>query len=81
MQNLQDLALNALKMKLFLQGINIVPKNLAGKICKIIFLQDFDQTLQENYVTIFLARFLQEFLNLARKASFLMQGLQDMRKI
>ena len=68
-------------MKLFLQDINIVPKNLAGKICNIIFLQDFDQILQENYVTIFLARFLQEFLNLARKASFLMQGLQDMRKI
>ena len=44
---LQDLALIltslALKMKLFLQDI----KNLTRKNCKIIFLQDFDQILQE----------------------------------
>ena len=36
LQDLQDLASLALKMKLFLQDM----KNLARKICKIIFLQD-----------------------------------------
>ena len=44
-------------------------KNLARKICKIIFLQDFDQILQENYLTIFLGIFLQDFLAISCKKS------------
>ena len=33
-------------------------KNLARKFCKIIFLQDFDHTLQENYLTILSCKIL-----------------------
>ena len=47
----------------------------------MIFLQDFDQILQENYLTFFLESFLQDVLYLARKASFLVENLQDMCKI
>ena len=36
----------------------------------MIFLQDFDQSLQENQLTDFLARLVQYFLFLGRKASF-----------
>ena len=71
LQDLQDLALNlanlALIMKLFLQDEQSC-KNLARKTCKIIFLQDYDQILHENYLTI----------SLARKASFLVQDMQDL---
>ena len=56
LQDLQDLALNiaslALKMKLVLQDIKILQES-CKKILKIIFLQDFDQILQKNYLTIF----------------------------
>ena len=52
LQDLQDLALNlALKIKLFLQDMKNLAryekscKNLARKICKIIFLQDLVQDL------------------------------------
>ena len=80
LQDLQDLALYlaslALKMKLFLQDL----KNLARKNSKIIFLQDLIKFLQENLIILqtFLARFLQHSSYLARKASFLVQDLQDL---
>ena len=65
---LQDLAQNlaslALKMKFFLQDM----KNLARKICKIIFLQDFDQILQENYLTIFSCKILARFFISCKKS-------------
>ena len=67
----QNLASLALKMKLFFARYENSCKNLVRKFCKISFLQDFDHILQENYLTNFLARFLQDFLYLARKASFL----------
>ena len=44
------------------------------------FLQDLIKVLQENYLKIFLARFLQDPLYLARKATFLVQDLQDLMK-
>ena len=47
------------------------------KFVSLFFLQDFDQILQENYLAIFLAILLQNFLYLARKASY----LQDTCKI
>ena len=53
-------------------------KNLARKNFKIIFLQDLIKILQENYLAFYLAIFLQDFLYLARKASFLAQDLQGM---
>ena len=50
LQDLQDLALNlvslTLKMKLFLQELKnpaLTLQELARKMCKIIFLQDFNQ--------------------------------------
>ena len=63
-------------MKLFLQ-------ELARKKCKIIFLQDVIKILQENYVSYnfflqVLARSVHDFSILARKASFLVQVLQDL---
>ena len=75
LQALQDLSQNlatlALKMKLFLQDMN----NLAGKICKIIFLQEFDQILQENYRMIFLARF---FVSCKKSFTFSARYVQDL---
>ena len=56
-------------------------KNLTRKKCKTIFLQDLIKILQENHLAIFPARFLQDILYFARKASFLVQDLQDMCKI
>ena len=56
-------------------------KNLARKICRISFLQNFHQILQENYLTTFSCKFLARFLYLARKASILVQDLQDMCKM
>ena len=85
LQDLQDLALNlaslALKIKLFLQDI----KNLA----RILLEKNQDNFLARVSITsckkiilqFFLARYLQEFLCLARIASFLVQDLQDMCKI
>ena len=79
MQDLQDLALNlaslALKIKLFLQelkNLELILQELTRKICKIIFLQDFNHILQV------LARSVQDFSILARKASFLVQDLQGL---
>ena len=43
-------------------------KNLARKICKIIFLQDFDQILQENYLTIFSCKILARFFISCKKS-------------
>ena len=60
----QNLASLALKMKLFLQDM----KNLARKFCKIIFLQDFDQTMQENYPTIFSCKILARFFVSCKKS-------------
>ena len=45
------------------------------KFVSLFFLQDFDQILQENYLAIFLAILLQNFLYLARKASYLQEKL------
>ena len=45
------------------------------------FVKKASVIVQENYLTIFLARFLQAFLCAARKVSFLVQDLQDMCKI
>ena len=45
-------------------------KNLARKICKISFLQDFDQILQENYLQIFSCKTLQDFSVLQEKLHF-----------
>ena len=62
----------------FLKDLQDLAQNLASLALKMkLFLQDLDQILQENYLTIFLARFLQDFSYLARKASFLVQDLQD----
>ena len=76
-QNLQDLALNlarlALKMKLFLQELKnlaLILHELARKNCKIIFLQDMIKILQENYLTFFLARSVQDFQFLQEKLHF-----------
>ena len=71
--SLQDLTLSlaslALKIKLFLQDINNLARILQEKFKKI-FLQDFDYILQENYLTIFLARPLQDFYVLQEKLHF-----------
>ena len=67
LQDLQDLALNlaslALKMKLFLQELKnlaLILQELVRKNCKIIFLQDFNHILQENYLAVFSCKFLQD---------------------
>ena len=39
-------------MKLFLQDTKNIAMILQEKLQEIIFLQDFDQILQENYLTI-----------------------------
>ena len=74
-----DFACLALKMKLSCKILQSC-KNLTRKNCKIIFLQDFDQILQVRI--LFLAKFLQlrSFIS-CKKASFLVQDLQDMCKI
>ena len=86
---LQDLAQNlaslALKMKLFLQDM----KNLARKFCKIIFLQDFDQILQEDYLTIFSCKILarifvsckKSFIFSARLARYVQDLVQDLASL
>ena len=56
----------------------IRPWNLARKNCKIIFLQDLIKILQEYYLTNFSYKILARFLYPARKASFLVQDLQDL---
>ena len=66
-------------MKVFLQDIKILQES-SKKDCKIIFLQDFDQilqekVLQENDLTMFY-KVLARFSYLIRKAL-----LQDMCKI
>ena len=53
------------KKEAFLARYKTFCKIFARKKCKIVFLQ------------FFLARFLQDLLYLARKASFLLQDLQD----
>ena len=85
LQDLQDLVQNlaslALKMKLFLQDMKnlarILQENFARKFsCKILI-----KSCKKIILQFFLARFLQDFLYLARKASFLVQDLQDLYKI
>ena len=72
LQDLQDLAQNlaslALKMKLFLSRYEKSCKNLARKFCKIVFLQEFDHILQENYLTNFSCKFLARFFVSCKKS-------------
>ena len=64
-------------------------KNLARKICKIIFLQELDQILQENYLTTFsckiLARFLisckKSFIFSARLSRYVQDLVQDLASL
>ena len=51
-------------------------KNLARKICSIIFLRDFDQILQEIYLTVFLAR--KVFIFSARLVRYVQDLVQDL---
>ena len=84
LQDLQDLAINlaslALKMKLFLQDIKDLTRNR-----KIIFLQDFDQILRENYFTFFLQKSCKIFISCiktfifsARLARYVQDLMQDL---
>ena len=59
-------------MKLFLQHTKNLARMLQEKNCKIIFFQDLIKILQQNYLAIFCS------LLIARKASFLLQDLQDL---
>ena len=85
LQDLQDLALNlasfALKMKLFLQEL----KNLARTCKKKLqdnFLARYDLNLARklscNFFLQVLARSVQDFSILAKRASFLVQDFQDL---
>ena len=73
------------KMKLFLQHI----KNLARKICKIMFLQDFVQILQENYLTMFSCKILarlfisckKRFIFCVRLARYVQDLVQDLASL
>ena len=77
------------KQEAFLARYEKSCKNLARKICKIIFLQDFDQILQENYLTIFsykiLARFFvsckKSFIFSARLARYVQDLVQDLASL
>ena len=56
-------------------------KNLARKICKIIFLQDLIKILQKPYLANFSCKVLARFFTSCKKSLFLVQDLQDMCKI
>ena len=52
-------------------------KNLARKFCKIIFLQDFDHILQQNYFTIFSCKILARFFISCKKSFIFSARLAD----
>ena len=85
LQDLQDLALNlaslALKMKLFLQDMKNLARILQDKFSRLFCRKILIKSCKKIILQFFLARFLQDFFHLARKASFLVQDLQDMCKI
>ena len=77
------------KNEAFLARYKMSCKNLARKFCKIIFLQDLDHILQENYFTIFsckiLARFFvsckKSFIFSARLARYVQDLVQDLASL
>ena len=76
LQDLQDLALNLARS--CTKSCKSCTKNeafLARKICKIIFMQDFDQILQENYLTIFSCKILARFFISCKKSFILSERL------
>ena len=93
LQNLQDLAQNlaslALKMKFFLQDLNNLARFLQENFCKILFLQDLDQILQENYLTILSCKILarcfvsckKSFIFSARLARYVQDLVQDLASL
>ena len=65
-------------MKLFLQDIKILQES-CEKNCKIIFLRDLINILQENYLKFLSCKILARFFVSCKKSyTFLVQDLQDL---